>query len=188
MSHASNQPRRTEMCRRHALMLQVCRRCLRRVWRNFGHSATDASLCRGFAPTAFGLPPGVVVARFHREPLKTWRDRLRRLYPATATRCPIMSGASPLRPLAYPRPLAAFVLPGPAKRGGIGVADFIPPPRLGGRVVPGCCWGFAPLLGPWRPCRSIGYIYFTTNAERRTPNAERWQFNGAASPTLSPSR
>ena len=45
-------------------------------------------LCRGFAFTACGLPPGFVVARFHRCALKTWADELRSLYPPTASRRP----------------------------------------------------------------------------------------------------
>ena len=40
---------------------------------------------------AFGLPPASVGVRFHRKPMKTWRDRLRRLYPATTPRRPIHS-------------------------------------------------------------------------------------------------
>ena len=47
-------------------------------------------------------------------------------------------GFHPYGLLAYPRPLSWFVfIGGRLKRGGIGFADFIPPPPLGGRVIPG---------------------------------------------------
>jgi len=93
---------------------------------------------RGFAPTACGLPPGFVVARFRREPAKSWRNRLRRLYSATATRRPVCSGAAPLRTAAYPRALSWLDFAGCRRnRGGIGCADCIPPPPLGARFAQG---------------------------------------------------
>jgi len=102
------------------------------------HRSSVPAVCfRGKAPTACGLPPGVVVARFHRGPQKTWRDRLSRLYPATATRCPLFAlGVSPLRPLAYPRALSVLVFIGAAENvAGSAEPIVSPPPLLGARCL-----------------------------------------------------
>ena len=88
--------------------------------------------------------------------MNIWSDSIG--YGATKNSDLFVSGASPLRPLAYPRALSQLVfLAELEKRGRMGCAHFIRPLLLGARVAPGSVSPTA-----WRP-----------NAERRTPNAER---------------
>ena len=80
--------------------------------RSSGSGCTKTSFVRGFAPTAWGLPPSFVETCFFRpESKKTWRHRLRRFYAATVSRRSLLfsSGALPLRPGAYPRALSKLV-------------------------------------------------------------------------------
>ena len=65
-------------------------------------SISKAFFFRGFAPTALRPTPGRCRGSFSSGPLKTWRDRRCRFYPATTTRCPMfLWGGAP----------AAFGLP-----------------------------------------------------------------------------
>ena len=112
--------------------------------------------------------PAFVGAFFHREALKKWRHRLRRFYAATAPRQTVFIRASPCGLAAYPGFCRGFFSSRCAeKNGGIGGADFMPPPPLGSRVVPGV------VTNPAQPRQCRSAILSQTSTTLVSPSWER---------------